>query len=159
MVVAEKQRIMVYLSSQLLAQLDEICHEEKINRSEIVREAMHLYIMERTRRILREQLKEGYQLMAELNLRLAEEYSCDEIMITSASWRRLIRVQCDPGRYFSTQISTRYRFRTGGVRPVLILQNDIGTNTALPLLLRRSHLELRRRNFLLMWSYLPRSIS
>lgn len=77
--VAEKQRIMVYLNRQLLAQLDEICHEEKINRSEIVREAMQLYIMERSRRILREQLKQGYQLMAELNLRLAEEYSCDEI--------------------------------------------------------------------------------
>jgi hypothetical protein len=35
--------------------------------------------MERSKRILREQLKEGYQCMADLNLMLAEEYSCEEI--------------------------------------------------------------------------------
>lgn len=79
MVVAEKQRVMVYLSRQLLNQVDEICHEEKINRSQIVREAMRMYIMERSKRILREQLKEGYQRMADLNLMLAEEYTCEEI--------------------------------------------------------------------------------
>lgn len=79
MVVADKQRVMIYLSRELLSEVDEICHQERLNRSQIVREAMRMYIMERSKRILREQLKEGYQRMADLNLMLAEEYSCDEI--------------------------------------------------------------------------------
>ncbi|HHT73517.1 MAG TPA: ribbon-helix-helix protein, CopG family [Firmicutes bacterium] len=79
MAVAEKQRIMVYLSRKLLSEVDEICNQERLNRSQIVREAMRMYIMERSKRILREQLKEGYQCMADLNLMLAEEYSCEEI--------------------------------------------------------------------------------
>ena len=79
MVVADKQRVMVYISRKLLSEVDEICHQERINRSQIVRDAMRMYIMERRKRILREQLKQGYQSMAYLNLMLAEELSCDEI--------------------------------------------------------------------------------
>ena len=79
MVVADKQRVMVYISRKLLSEVDEICHQERINRSQIVRDAMRMYIMERSKRILREQLKQGYQSMAYLNLMLAEEYSCEEI--------------------------------------------------------------------------------
>lgn len=85
-VVADTRRVMVYLSRQLLSEVDEICHQERLNRSQIVREAMQMYIMERHRRMLRQQLKEGYQSMAELNLMLAEEYGCDELFDYESQW-------------------------------------------------------------------------
>ena len=43
------------------------------NRSEFIREAMKFYIMERRRRILQEQMKKGYQEMANINLSIARE--------------------------------------------------------------------------------------
>ncbi|GAB6158465.1 ribbon-helix-helix protein, CopG family [Desulfotomaculum varum] len=71
---AQIKRIMISLPDSLLAEVDNIVEEERLNRSEFIREAMKLYIAERKRRILREQMKKGYLEMAKLNLALAVEY-------------------------------------------------------------------------------------
>lgn len=71
---AQIKRIMISLPDSLLAEVDNIVEEERVNRSEFIREAMRLYISERNRRILREQMKKGYLEMAKLNLALAIEY-------------------------------------------------------------------------------------
>ncbi|MEW6697018.1 MAG: CopG family ribbon-helix-helix protein [Bacillota bacterium] len=71
---AQIKRIMISLPDSLLAEVDNIVVEERVNRSEFIREAMKLYIAERNRRILREQMKKGYLEMAKLNLALAIEY-------------------------------------------------------------------------------------
>lgn len=71
---AQVKRIMISLPDSLLAEVDNIVEEESVNRSEFIREAMKLYIAERKRRILREQMKKGYLEMAKLNLALAIEY-------------------------------------------------------------------------------------
>lgn len=70
----EIKRIMISLPDSLLAEVDDIVEAERVNRSEFIREAMRLYIAERKRRILREQMKKGYLEMAKLNLALAIEY-------------------------------------------------------------------------------------
>ncbi|AQS60165.1 CopG family ribbon-helix-helix protein [Desulforamulus ferrireducens] len=74
MAQTQSKRIMISLPNSLLAEVDNIVEEERVNRSEFIREAMKLYIAERNRRILREQMKKGYLEMAKLNLALAIEY-------------------------------------------------------------------------------------
>jgi CopG family transcriptional regulator/antitoxin EndoAI len=77
-VVTDTKRIMIYVPEHLLVEMDTIVREERINRSEFVREAVRMYIIERRKQVLRERLIEGYQLMADLNLLLAEEGTEDE---------------------------------------------------------------------------------
>ena len=67
------KRIMISIPESLLKEVDGLVSMEKRNRSEFIREAMRLYISERKRRTLREQMKKGYQEMAAINLALALE--------------------------------------------------------------------------------------
>lgn len=78
--VAETRRIMISLSQKLLNEVDRLAQEENVNRSQFVREAMQMYILERRKKALRERLKEGYQRMAAINLVLAEEGSDEELL-------------------------------------------------------------------------------
>ncbi|OAT79983.1 CopG family transcriptional regulator [Desulfotomaculum copahuensis] len=71
--LAQVKRIMISLPDSLLAEMDGIVARERLNRSELIREAMRLYIGERKRRQLREQMKQGYLEMAKINLALAVE--------------------------------------------------------------------------------------
>lgn len=70
--MAELRRIVVSLPDSLLRQVDMILSKENKNRSELIQDAMRLYIRERERIRMREQLKNGYLEMAEINLRIAE---------------------------------------------------------------------------------------
>lgn len=77
--MAEVKRIMISLPDNLLQEVDGIVASENVNRSEFIREAMKLYIEERKRRIIREQMKKGYIEMAKINLALVgESFSAEE---------------------------------------------------------------------------------
>ncbi len=78
--MTQTRRIMISLPHQLLQEVDRVVEEEHANRSQLVREAMQMYIWERRRQTLREKLKDGYQRMAALNLVLAEEGSDDRAL-------------------------------------------------------------------------------
>nr|WP_214659321.1 ribbon-helix-helix protein, CopG family [Candidatus Formimonas warabiya] len=67
------KRIMISIPDQLLQEFDGLVNHENKNRSEFIREAMKFYIAERRRRILHEQMKKGYQEMANINLSIARE--------------------------------------------------------------------------------------
>ncbi|MBC7342432.1 MAG: ribbon-helix-helix protein, CopG family [Clostridia bacterium] len=67
------KRIMISLPETLLEEVDDLVISEHRNRSEFIREAMLNYLLERKRRVLREQMKRGYQEMAQINLALARE--------------------------------------------------------------------------------------
>ena len=71
--MAEVKRIMISLPDNLLEEVDGIVASEKVNRSEFIREAMRIYIEQRKRQVIREQMKKGYKEMAKLNLALADE--------------------------------------------------------------------------------------
>lgn len=71
--MTQVKRIMISLPYSLLAEVDGIVAAERLNRSELIREAMKLYIADRKRRQLREQMKMGYLEMAKINLALALE--------------------------------------------------------------------------------------
>ncbi len=69
------KKIIVSVPDSLLAEMDLMSVEESKNRSEIVREAIRLYINERRKMVLREQLRKGYIEMGDINKAIADESS------------------------------------------------------------------------------------
>lgn len=67
------KRIMISLPDYLLQEVDGIVEIENSNRSEFIRQAMKLYLMERKKRFLRESMQRGYMEMAKINLHIASE--------------------------------------------------------------------------------------
>lgn len=70
--MAQYKKILISIPDNLLVELDSIASNEKTNRSMLVREAMNLYIREKHKIELRDKMRNGYEEMAEINLRLAE---------------------------------------------------------------------------------------
>ena len=75
------KRIIVTISEIMLSEVDHFTALENRNRSEIVREAIKLYLQVRKRELMIEQMKKGYLEMAPINLMIAGESSSleDEI--------------------------------------------------------------------------------
>lgn len=67
------KKVEVNLPNTLLTELDNMAFKEDIDRSELMRQAMYAFIIERKRWHLREQMKKGYVEMANINLQLAIE--------------------------------------------------------------------------------------
>lgn len=74
--MAQQKKILISLSDSLLSEVDSFANAQNVNRSEFIREAMKLYIRERKRIERCEQMKKGYEEMAEINLEIAQ--SCFE---------------------------------------------------------------------------------
>ena len=72
--MSQLKKVLITVPDTLLEQVDTLADKERTNRSEFVREAMRRYIEEKKKTEMKEQMKKGYQEMAELNLRLAEMY-------------------------------------------------------------------------------------
>ncbi|MBS5913604.1 MAG: ribbon-helix-helix protein, CopG family [Paenibacillus macerans] len=67
------KRIMISLPAHLLQEVDGIVAMENSNRSELIRQAMKLYLNERKKRFIRESMQRGYMEMAKINLSMASE--------------------------------------------------------------------------------------
>lgn len=67
------KKIIVSLPESLLEQAKLIMEDEEKNRSELIREALALYLAEREKKRIRNALVEGYKEMSILNLNLSEE--------------------------------------------------------------------------------------
>ena len=75
--MAETRRVMISVPDNLLQELDRIVKSDKLNRSQLIREAVKLYIGERYKNqrsaINKEHMQRGYVEMSEINLSLANE--------------------------------------------------------------------------------------
>lgn len=78
--MVDTKRVQIHISAQLLAKIDKLAQEKQINRSQFIQNVVQLYIMEREPEGLQEKLRIGYQIMAELNLKIAEEGNDDELL-------------------------------------------------------------------------------
>lgn len=67
------KRVMISLPQNLLQEVDGVARIDNSNRSELIREAMKLYLLERKKRVIREKMQRGYMEMADINLNLASE--------------------------------------------------------------------------------------
>ena len=78
--MSQFKKIQVSIPDNLLKEIDYIVSEEKINRSEFVRDAMKLYVGEKRRSKVRNDMEQGYREMAEINLKFAEMcYEADNV--------------------------------------------------------------------------------
>ena len=70
--MAVLKKILISMPDSLLKEIDNAVSIDRTNRSRFVREAMKVYLRERRRVDTRENLRKGYEEMAELNLKLSE---------------------------------------------------------------------------------------
>ena len=71
--VAGAKKILVSVPYDMLEEIESLSKIDNINRSQLIREAMKLYINEKKKMHVREQMRRGYMEMAAINLTLAEE--------------------------------------------------------------------------------------
>ena len=71
--VVNTKRIMISIPSNLLQEVDGVVQTENTNRSEIIRNAMKMYLGERKKQQIRESMQRGYIEMADINLNIALE--------------------------------------------------------------------------------------
>jgi CopG family transcriptional regulator/antitoxin EndoAI len=64
---------MISLPDHLLQELDSLVDLQHGNRSEMIREAMNMYIHEHKKRYFREMMTRGYAEMGNINLMMASE--------------------------------------------------------------------------------------
>ncbi|OEF95960.1 CopG family ribbon-helix-helix protein [Desulfuribacillus alkaliarsenatis] len=64
---------MISIPANLLQEVDGVVQTENTNRSEIIRNAMKMYLSERKKRQIRESMQRGYMEMADINLNIASE--------------------------------------------------------------------------------------
>lgn len=69
--MSQLKKVLITVPDALLAQVDSVASSENINRSEFVREAMKMYLCEKKKQSAAEQMKKGYQEMADINLNIA----------------------------------------------------------------------------------------
>lgn len=81
-------RIMITMPSDLLQRVNEAAACLNFNRSQFIRQAVIEFLEEQRRHELRELLKEGYQVNAGRDLRIAEEFAhADyEAVVRYAPW-------------------------------------------------------------------------
>lgn len=72
-ILSNSKRIMISVPNHLLQEVDGIAELENSNRSELIRQAMRLYLSERKKRFIRESMQRGYMEMAKINLNIASE--------------------------------------------------------------------------------------
>ena len=70
--MSQLKKVLITVPDTLLKQVDMLASDEKLNRSEFVREAMRMYIKEKKKSALREQMKQGYKEMAQINLKISQ---------------------------------------------------------------------------------------
>ncbi len=70
--MSQLKKVLITVPDALLAQVDSVASSENLNRSEFVREAMKMYLHEKKKQSQTEQLKKGYQEMADMNLSIAK---------------------------------------------------------------------------------------
>ncbi|WP_041667735.1 ribbon-helix-helix protein, CopG family [Acetohalobium arabaticum] len=64
---------MISLPDSLLEKVDGVAEQENQNRSEFVRKAMKLYIAELRKEEIKQEMKQGYLEMGNINLEIAED--------------------------------------------------------------------------------------
>ncbi|MGI6450212.1 MAG: CopG family ribbon-helix-helix protein [Desulfitobacteriia bacterium] len=71
--MAETRRIVVCLPESIIEEVDDIVSTEKKDRSDFIKEAIYTVLLERRKAGIREQMRQGYVEMAQINLSLAKD--------------------------------------------------------------------------------------
>lgn len=121
--------ILIQLPQALVSELDVLVKQENGNRNELIYQATKMYIRERKKRQIRESMRRGYMEMAKINLNIASEAFLAESEADHTVERLVSGVNhliVKRGDVYFADLSPVVGSEQGGVRPVLIIQNDIG---------------------------------
>lgn len=77
--MADTKKIIVNLPDSLLKEVDDLVSVEENNRSDLIKEAMELYVREQRRLQVKEDMKQGYLEMSQINISLSEMGLAEDI--------------------------------------------------------------------------------
>ena len=72
--MAEVKKVLITLPESLLSEVDYLASLDNKNRSQFIGEAMQHYLHERKKTEIKTRMIQGYSEMAELNLKISEEW-------------------------------------------------------------------------------------
>ena len=72
--MSQVKKILINVPDTLLQEVDAVALNEKASRSRLIRKAVRQYIRRKKNTALKQQMKNGYREMADINLKLAEIY-------------------------------------------------------------------------------------
>ena len=70
--MADTKRILIKLPNSLLEEVDDLVSIDKKNRNEFIKQAMQLYVREQKIMKIKENMKQGYLEMSQININLSE---------------------------------------------------------------------------------------
>lgn len=126
------EKIEFTLPDSLITEVDTIVQLENTNREDFAKAAFQFYITQKKRIFSNESMKAGYKEMGQINLSLAELGMTIEVLSSDEKVRgRLLKVSTNNndikrGDLYYADLSPVIGSEQGGVRPVLIVQNDVG---------------------------------
>lgn len=126
-----KEKIVFTLPEGILSEVDKIIQMENSNREDFAKAAFQFYITQKKKLNLKETMIKGYKEMGRINLSLAELGMTDEISLENDSKGDMAKVEylnseIRRGDLYYADLSPVVGSEQGGVRPVLVIQNNIG---------------------------------
>ena len=124
-----KEKIVFTLPEGILSEVDKIIQMENSNREDFAKAAFQFYITQKKKLNLKETMIKGYKEMGRINLSLAELGMTDEISLENDSKGDMAKVEYSEirrGDLYYADLSPVVGSEQGGVRPVLVIQNNIG---------------------------------
>lgn len=77
--MADTKKIIINLPNSLLEEVDNLVSIDENNRNEFIKQAMQLYIREQRRTKIKENMKQGYLEMSQININLSEMGLAEDI--------------------------------------------------------------------------------
>lgn len=119
----------IRLPEALMSEIERVAEQDKVTRNELIYRATKTYIRERNIRQNRESMRRGYMEMAKINLNISSEAQYAEFEAENTVERLVSGVKhliVKRGDVYFADLSPVVGSEQGGVRPVLVIQNDIG---------------------------------
>lgn len=119
----------IRLPETLMSEIERVAEQDKVTRNELIYRATKTYIRERNIRQNRESMRRGYMEMAKINLNISSEAQYAEFEAENTVERLVSGVKhliVKRGDVYFADLSPVVGSEQGGVRPVLVIQNDIG---------------------------------
>ena len=154
--------IVVRLPKQMVTELDGIGKQENKNRHELICRATQLLLRQHKtkKRYQHESMRRGYIEMGKINLGIASEaflaeYEAAHTVERLVSGGNILIVK--RGDVYFADLSPVVGSEQGGVRPVLVIQNDIGNRFSPTVIVAAITAQIQKRNYPLMWKLMRKS--
>ena len=133
-----------------MSEIERVAEQDKVTRNELIYRATKTYIRERNIRQNRESMRRGYMEMAKINLNISSEAQYAEFEAENTVERLVSGVKhliVKRGDVYFADLSPVVGSEQGGVRPVLVIQNDIGNRFSPTAIVAAITAQIQKRNY------------